>query len=76
MERAELLARCTDEPGELTRLYGTPAPASASDTLAALDAAWLGMTVRRTWSEPHRGASRPIGWTRSALMLGSTSRLS
>ena len=27
MERAELLARCSDEPGRITRLYGTPAHA-------------------------------------------------
>ena len=46
MERAELLARCSDEPGRITRLYGTPAHASASGTLAG----WMraaGMAVER-----------------------------
>ena len=46
MERAELLARCSDEPGRITRLYGTPAHASASDALAG----WMraaGMSVER-----------------------------
>jgi allantoate deiminase len=46
MERAELLARCSDEPGQITRLFGTPAHASAIGTLSG----WMkaaGMTVRR-----------------------------
>jgi allantoate deiminase len=46
MGRAELLARCSDEPGRLTRLYGTPAHASATGTVSG----WMraaGMTVHR-----------------------------
>jgi acetylornithine deacetylase/succinyl-diaminopimelate desuccinylase-like protein len=46
MGRAELLARCSDEPGRLTRLYGTPAHASATSTVSG----WMraaGMTVHR-----------------------------
>jgi allantoate deiminase len=46
MERAALLARCSDEPGRITRLYGTAAHASASETLSG----WMnaaGMAVGR-----------------------------
>ena len=46
MERADLLARCSDEPGQITRLFGTPAHASAIGTVSG----WMkaaGMTVRR-----------------------------
>ena len=46
MERADLLARCSDERGRITRLFGTRAHASASGTVAG----WMksaGMTVRR-----------------------------
>jgi allantoate deiminase len=46
MGRAELLARCSDEPGRITRLYGTPAHASASRTLAEWMSA-AGMSVER-----------------------------
>jgi allantoate deiminase len=46
MERADLLARCSDEPGQITRLFGTPAHASAIGIVSG----WMkaaGMTVRR-----------------------------
>ena len=46
MERADLMARCSDEPGQITRLFGTPAHASAIVTVSG----WMkaaGMTVRR-----------------------------
>ncbi len=46
MERADLLARCSDEPGQITRLFGTPAHASATGIVSG----WMkaaGMTVRR-----------------------------
>jgi allantoate deiminase len=46
MERAELLALCSEEPGRITRRYGTPALASASGLVAG----WMrgaGMAVRR-----------------------------
>jgi allantoate deiminase len=46
MERADLLARCSDEPGQITRLFGTSAHASAIGTVTGwMEAA--GMTVRR-----------------------------
>ena len=31
MRRCDELAECTDEPGRITRLYGTPALARAND---------------------------------------------
>jgi allantoate deiminase len=46
MERADRLAACSDEPGRITRLYGTPALAEAG----AVVSDWMtaaGMTVRR-----------------------------
>jgi allantoate deiminase len=46
MERAERLAACSEEPGRITRRYGTPALASASGAVAN----WMraaGMEVRR-----------------------------
>jgi allantoate deiminase len=46
MERADLLARCSDEQGRITRLFATPAHASATGTVSS----WMkaaGMTVRR-----------------------------
>jgi allantoate deiminase len=46
MERAEQLARCSDEPGRITRLYGTPAHAAASEALAGWMSA-AGMSVER-----------------------------
>ncbi len=70
MERAELLARCTDEPGELTRLYGTPALASASDTLAGWMSA-AGMTVRRDAVGNLIGRLEGDRPDAPALMLGS-----
>ena len=46
MERAEQLARCSDEPGRITRLYGTRAHAAASEALAGWMSA-AGMSVER-----------------------------
>jgi allantoate deiminase len=46
MERAELLAQCSDEPGRTTRLYGSPAHAAASEALAGWMSA-AGMSVER-----------------------------
>jgi allantoate deiminase len=46
MERAEQLARCSDEPGRITRLYGTPAHAVAREALAGWMSA-AGMSVER-----------------------------
>ncbi len=46
MERVELLAHCSDEPGRITRLYGTPALASAGATLTDWMSA-AGMIVER-----------------------------
>jgi allantoate deiminase len=46
LERAERLAACSEEPGRITRRYGTPALASASGVVAG----WMrgaGMEVRR-----------------------------
>jgi allantoate deiminase len=46
MERSERLAACSEEPGRITRRYGTPALASASGVVAG----WMraaGMAVRR-----------------------------
>jgi allantoate deiminase len=46
MERADLVARCSSECGRITRLFGTPAHASAIGTVSG----WMkaaGMTVRR-----------------------------
>jgi allantoate deiminase len=70
MERAELLARCSDEPGRLTRLYGTPAHASASGMLAG----WMraaGMTVRRDAIGNVIGRLEGDRPDAPALMLGS-----
>jgi allantoate deiminase len=70
MERAALLARCSDEPGRLTRLYGTPAHASASGTLAG----WMraaGMTVRRDAIGNVVGRLEGDRPDAPALMLGS-----
>ena len=46
MERAEQLARCSDEPGRITRLYGTPAHAAASGEALAGWMSAAGMSVR------------------------------
>lgn len=46
MERADLLARCSSEPGRITRLFGTRAHGAAIGTVSS----WMkgaGMTVRR-----------------------------
>jgi allantoate deiminase len=70
MERAELLAQCSDEPGRLTRLYGTPAHASASGTLAG----WMrsaGMSVRRDAIGNVVGRLEGDRPDAPALMLGS-----
>jgi allantoate deiminase len=70
MERAELLARCSDEPGRITRLYGTPAHASASGTLAD----WMrvaGMTVERDAIGNVVGRLEGVRADAPALMLGS-----
>jgi allantoate deiminase len=70
MERAELLARCSDEPGRITRLYGTPAHASASGTLAG----WMraaGLTVERDAIGNLIGRVEGERPDAPALMLGS-----
>jgi allantoate deiminase len=70
IERAELLARCSDEPGGITRLYGTPAHASASGTLAG----WMraaGMTVERDAIGNVIGRLEGERPDAPALMLGS-----
>jgi allantoate deiminase len=70
MERAELLARCSDEPGRITRLYGTPAHASASGTLGD----WMrvaGMTVERDAIGNVVGRLEGVRADAPALMLGS-----
>ena len=70
MERAELLARCSDEPGRITRLYGTPAHASASDALAGWMSA-AGMSVRaRRGRQPDRARRG-----RAARRAGAYARL-
>jgi allantoate deiminase len=70
MERAELLARCSDEPGRITRMYGTPAHASASGTLAG----WMraaGLTVERDAVGNLIGRLEGARPAAPALMLGS-----
>jgi allantoate deiminase len=70
MERAELLARCSDEPGRITRMYGTPAHASASGTLAG----WMraaGLTVERDAVGNLIGRLEGPRPAAPALMLGS-----
>jgi allantoate deiminase len=70
MERAELLARCSDEPGRITRLYGTAAHASASGTLAG----WMraaGMTVERDAIGNLIGRVEGERHDAATLMLGS-----
>jgi allantoate deiminase len=70
MEQAELLVRCSDEPGRITRLYGSPAHASASGTLAG----WMraaGMTVDRDAVGNVIGRVEGERPDAPALMLGS-----
>jgi allantoate deiminase len=70
MERADLLARCSDERGRITRLFGTPAHASASGTVAG----WMksaGMTVRRDAIGNLIGRFEGADPEAPALLLGS-----
>jgi allantoate deiminase len=70
MGRADLLARCSDEPGQITRLFGTPAHASALKTVSG----WMkaaGMTVRRDAIGNLIGRYDGGDHGGSALLLGS-----
>ena len=68
--RAEALARMTDEPGRITRLYGTPAHSAASDALAGWMSA-AGMSVVRDAVGNLIGRVEGERPGAPALMLGS-----
>ncbi len=76
MARCDALAGCTEEPGRITRRYGTPALAQAQTLVAG----WMretGLTVRRDavgnllgrWS-PVRVTASSSDATRPVLLLG------
>jgi allantoate deiminase len=69
MERADFLARCSSGPG-ITRVYGTPAHASATGTVSG----WMreaGMTVRRDAIGNVVGRYEGAGPDSPPLLLGS-----
>ena len=70
MQRAELLARCSDEPGRITRLYGSAAHAAAGETLTGWMSA-AGMTVERDAVGNLIGRVEGERPDAPALMLGS-----
>ncbi|GIW04084.1 MAG: Zn-dependent hydrolase [Thermomicrobiales bacterium] len=77
MARCDMLAACTEEPGRITRRYGTPALAQAQELVSD----WMrktGLTVRRDsvgnllgrWSPLRWHAGADTGRQRPVLLLG------